>query len=159
MAEDLGIITPDVREIIHRFEIPGMKVLLFAFGEGLSQNPYIPHNLVKECVLYTGTHDNNTAKGWFEKEAIQADKERLFNYLGRKVQAEEIHWELIRLAMMSVADTVIIPVQDLLGLGEEARMNNPATRRGNWRWRLRPGQLTPKIGARLLQMTELYGRI
>jgi 4-alpha-glucanotransferase len=158
IAEDLGVITPDVREIMHRFELPGMKVLLFAFGEDLPTNPYIPHNLPRNCVLYTGTHDNNTVRGWFEREATPEIKERLFGYLGREVPADDIHWELIRLAMMSVANMVIVPMQDILGLGEEARMNRPATSEGNWQWQLLPDQLTPSVAERLLQMTERYGR-
>jgi 4-alpha-glucanotransferase len=158
VAEDLGVITPDVREIMHQFELPGMKVLVFAFGEDLPTNPYIPHNLPRNCVLYTGTHDNNTVRGWFEREATPEIKERLFRYLGREVPAEDIHWELIRLAMMSVANMVIFPMQDILGLGEEARMNRPATKEGNWRWQLLPDQLTPSVAERLLEMTERYGR-
>ena len=158
VAEDLGIITPDVREVMHHFELPGMKVLLFAFGEDLPTNPYIPHNLPKNCVAYTGTHDNNTIRGWFEGEEAPEDKKRLLRYLGRDVPREEIHWELIRLLMMSVANTVIFPLQDILGLGGEARMNRPATVEGNWEWRLLPGVLTPDLATKLREMTELYGR-
>ncbi|MFB0521492.1 MAG: 4-alpha-glucanotransferase, partial [Desulfatiglandales bacterium] len=158
VAEDLGVITPDVREIMHRFELPGMRVLLFAFGDDLPTNPYIPHNLPRNCVLYTGTHDNNTVKGWFEGEATAEIKERLFHYLGREVPVTKIHRELIRLAMMSVANTVVIPMQDALGLGEEARMNRPATSEGNWEWRLLEDQVTPSLAEELLQMTEIYGR-
>jgi 4-alpha-glucanotransferase len=158
IAEDLGLITSDVREIMCRFDLPGMKVLLFAFGEDLPTNPYIPHNLPRNCVLYTGTHDNNTTRGWFEKEAGPDNKERLVRYLGREISAETIHWELIRLAMMSTANTVIVPMQDILGLGEEARMNRPATTEGNWRWRLSPEQVTPSLTDALREMTELYGR-
>jgi len=158
IAEDLGVITPDVREIMHRFDLPGMKVLLFAFGEDLPANPYIPHNLERNCVLYTGTHDNNTARGWFEREASLETKKRLFHYLGREVQADEIHWEMIRLAMMSVASMVIFPMQDILGFGEEARMNRPATSDGNWKWRLLADQITPNLTKNLLEMTEIYGR-
>ncbi|MFH0811728.1 MAG: 4-alpha-glucanotransferase [Pseudomonadota bacterium] len=158
IAEDLGVITPDVREVMNHFELPGMKLLLFAFGPDLPTNPYIPHNLGKNCIAYTGTHDNNTIRGWFEKEVTPEDKKRLFKYLSREVPAEEIHWELIRLVMMSVANTVIFPLQDILGLGEEARMNLPATREGNWKWRLLPNQITPDITKRLLEMTEIYGR-
>jgi 4-alpha-glucanotransferase len=158
IAEDLGIITSDVREIMHHFGFPGMKVLLFAFGEDLPTNPYIPHNLVENCVLYTGTHDNNTVRGWFEEEATPGEKGRLFHYLGREVPVEELHWELIRLAMMSVANIVIFPMQDILGLGGEARMNRPATAEGNWQWRLSPEQLTHSPAERLLKMTEIYGR-
>ena len=158
IAEDLGVITPEVREIMHRFELPGMKVLLFAFGEDLPTNPYIPHNLPRNCVLYTGTHDNNTVRGWFEREATPEIKKRLFHYLGREVPADRIHLELIRLAMMSVANMVIVPMQDILGLREEARMNRPATSQGNWQWQLLPEQLQPSVAERLLEMTELYGR-
>jgi 4-alpha-glucanotransferase len=158
IAEDLGVITPDVREVMRRFGLSGMKVLLFAFGDDLPTNPYIPHNLPRNCVLYTGTHDNNTARGWFEREASPEIRQRVFRYLGREVPAEEIHWELIRVAMMSVANMAIFPMQDVLGLGEEARMNRPATTEGNWQWRLLPDQLTSSLAKRLLQMTEIYGR-
>lgn len=158
IAEDLGVITPDVREIMNHFELPGMKLLLFAFGEDLPTNPYIPHNLVRNCVAYTGTHDNNTVKGWFENELPPDDKKRLRRYLGRDVPLEELHWELIRLVMMSVADTVIFPMQDILGLDEKARMNRPATVRGNWQWRLSPDLLTSSLAEKLREMAEIYGR-
>ncbi len=158
IAEDLGIITPDVREVMLNFDLPGMKVLLFAFGEDLPTNPYIPHNLPRNCLAYTGTHDNNTIRGWFEGDEAPEDKKRLLRYLGRDVPLEELHWELIRLLMMSAANTVIFPIQDILGLGGEARMNRPATLEGNWQWRLRPDLLTPDVARKLLEMTEMYGR-
>ncbi|MBI3352385.1 MAG: 4-alpha-glucanotransferase [Nitrospirae bacterium] len=158
IAEDLGVITPDVVEIMNRFRIPGMKLLVFAFGDNLPVHPYAPHNYAGNCLVYTGTHDTNTARGWFTKEASPGDRERLSAYLGKEVNEESIPLELIRLAMMSVANTVIIPVQDLLGLGEEARMNLPGTTHGNWEWRLLPDQLTPLLTARLAQMTLIYGR-
>jgi 4-alpha-glucanotransferase len=158
IAEDLGIITPDVKEIMRRFGFPGMRVLLFAFGEDNPDHPYLPHNYVQRCVVYTGTHDNNTAKGWFENEAKPEDKKRLIRYLGRNVSADHIHLELLRLAMMSVAETVIIPMQDILGLGEEARMNLPASLEDNWKWRLVPEQMTSRVEQMLLDMTETYGR-
>jgi 4-alpha-glucanotransferase len=158
IAEDLGTITPDVRELMNRFEFPGMRVLLFAFGESISTNPYAPHNHVKNCFVYTGTHDTNTVKGWFEKEATQEDKKRLFRYIGHRVSVQDINWEFIRLAMMSVADITIVPLQDILDLGEEARMNRPATTGGNWEWRLLPEQLTPQLLRRFLEMTKIYGR-
>ncbi len=158
IAEDLGLITADVREIMNIFDFPGMRVILFAFGEGLPTNPYIPHNVVRNCVLYTGTHDINTVRGWFEMEATPEDKRRLFQYLGREVPVKELHWELIRLAMMSVANLTIMPVQDILGLGGGARMNLPATSDGNWRWRLLPEQLTSSHARKLLGMTEIYRR-
>jgi 4-alpha-glucanotransferase len=158
IAEDLGTITPDVWEVMDHFGLPGMKVLLFAFGEDLPTNPYAPHNHVRNSVVYTGTHDNNTAVGWYQKETNPEDRNRLSQYLGREVTAENVHLELIRLAMMSVADTAIIPMQDLLGLGEEARMNLPAKKSGNWGWRLLPHQLTAAVRNQLFEMTEIYGR-
>jgi 4-alpha-glucanotransferase len=158
IAEDLGTISPDVREMMDHFHLPGMKVLLFAFGPDLPANPYIPHNFSKNCVAYTGTHDNNPVKGWFETEASPDDQKRLFRYLGREVPPDELPQELIRLVMMSVADTVIFPMQDILGLGAEARMNLPSTREDNWEWRLPPELLTPRVAERLREMTEIYGR-
>jgi 4-alpha-glucanotransferase len=158
VAEDLGVITPDVRETMRRFGLPGMKLLIFAFGDSLARNPYLPHNIPVNALVYTGTHDNNTVRGWFEREAKPEDKNRLFTYLGREVQADQIHWELIRLAMMSVARIAVFPVQDLLGLGEEARMNRPSVSGGNWEWRLSPDALTQPLARKLRKMTEAYGR-
>jgi 4-alpha-glucanotransferase len=158
IAEDLGTITPDVTEIMNHFGFPGMKVLLFAFGEDPATSAYLPHNHVPNCVVYTGTHDNNTARAWLEEDATEEEKRQLFLYLGREVVPEGIHWELIRLAMMSVAHTVILPMQDLLGLGAEARMNRPAVKQGNWQWRLRTDQINPALTDRLLEMTRVFGR-
>jgi len=158
VAEDLGVITPDVREVMNHFGLPGMKILQFAFGEDNPMHPFLPHNYEKNFLVYTGTHDNNTVRGWFEEEASTEDKRRLFRYLGREVPVEEIHWELIRLAMMSVAQSVILPMQDVLGLGQEARMNRPSIAHGNWEWRLRPGQITASVSERLLEITEIFGR-
>lgn len=158
IAEDLGIITPDVREVIRHFEFPGMKILLFAFGDDLPSNPYIPHNLPQNCVAYTGTHDNNTIRGWFNKESTPEEKKRLFQYLGREVPINELHWEMVRLLMMSSANTIITPMQDILGLDEKARMNTPATLTGNWEWKLLPDHLNPSLAKSLREMTEIYGR-
>jgi len=158
IAEDLGVITPDVREIMNLFGFPGMRVLLFAFGKNLPTNPYAPHNHIKNCVVYTGTHDNNTIKGWFKKEIGSDGKKRLFKYIGQRVSERAIHWELIRLAMSSVADMVIIPMQDILGLGEKARMNRPASSKGNWQWRVTPEQLSHSLVKKLSEMTRIYGR-
>ncbi|BBO18220.1 4-alpha-glucanotransferase [Candidatus Brocadia pituitae] len=158
IAEDLGTITPDVREIITMYGIPGMKVLLFAFGDDLPINPYIPHNYTHQCIVYTGTHDNNTVKGWFKREASIEDKKRIHTYLGKEVTEGTIHREMIRLAMMSVANMVVIPMQDVLGLGEESRMNLPATSENNWRWRLLPEQITPALVQELTEATVIYGR-
>ena len=158
VAEDLGLITPDVREVMDHSALPGMKVLLFAFGEDHPMHPYLPHTYENNFLVYTGTHDNNTVRGWFEGEASSEDKQRLFRYLGREVPVEEIHWALIRLAMMSVARSVILPMQDVLGLGGEARMNRPSIAHGNWEWRLLPGQLTDSVSERLLDVTKTFGR-
>jgi 4-alpha-glucanotransferase len=158
IAEDLGMITPDVREFIRRFEFPGMKVLLFAFGASLPRNFYAPHNIMSNCIVYTGTHDNNTVRGWFEKEASEEDRKRFVRYLGHDTTAETVNWEMIRLAMRSVGNTVIIPVQDILGLGENARMNTPSVKEGNWSWRLTDGQLTTDLAKILADMTHIYGR-
>lgn len=156
IAEDLGIITPDVREVISSFGLPGMRLLLFAFGEGMPENPYVPHNHVKNCVVYTGTHDNNTTRGWFEREAKEEDRQRLFKYLGRQVSAEQVSLEFARMAMMSVADMAILPMQDILGLGEEARMNFPGRTKGLYEWRLLPEQL--RLDPWLREMAEIYHR-
>ncbi len=158
IAEDLGIITDDVREIMSKFGFPGMKVLLFAFGEDLPTNPYAPHNHVKNCVIYTGTHDNNTIHGWYRSELTAQDRERISLYLGRDINESNIHWELIRLAMMSVADMAIIPMQDILGLGEKDRMNLPASPDGNWEWRLKQEQLSDELIKKLADMAKITGR-
>jgi len=158
IAEDLGLITPDVEELIHHFEFPGMKVLIFAFDETLSRNPYVPHNHIKNCVIYTGTHDNNTIKGWFENEAYYNDKKRFFKYIGREITAKEAPLSMVRLAMMSVADIAIIPLQDILSLGEEARMNTPGTTNGNWIWRVKQDQISSHAKELLKDITILYGR-
>jgi 4-alpha-glucanotransferase len=158
VAEDLGLVTPDVREVINHFGLPGMKILQFAFGEDNPLHPFLPHTYEENFVVYTGTHDNNTVRGWLEGEASAEEKRRLFRYLGREVPVEEIHWTLIRLAMMSVARWVILPMQDVLGLGGEARMNRPSVAHGNWEWRLLPGQITPLVSEKLLEVTETFGR-
>jgi len=158
IAEDLGFMTPDAKAVMHHFGIPGMKVLLFAFGKDDPKHPYLPHNYEKNYVAYTGTHDNNTVRGWFEREAKPREKKRVSRYLDREVKKQEIHWEFVKLAAMSKANTVIIPMQDILGLGEEARMNLPATRKGNWRWRLLPVQMTSLLAEKLLGITEVSRR-
>jgi 4-alpha-glucanotransferase len=158
IAEDLGIITDDVRDIIVKFGFPGMKVLLFAFGEDLPTNPYAPHNHIKNCVIYTGTHDNNTIKGWYKSELNSEDRKRISLYMEREVNERNIHWELIRLAMMSVADLAMIPMQDILGLGENDRMNLPGSPNGNWEWRLRQELLSHDLIKILADMAIITGR-
>jgi 4-alpha-glucanotransferase len=158
VAEDLGTITPDVKKVMKRFRLTGMKVLLFAFDEDKPDHPYLPDNYEKNCLAYTGTHDNNTVRGWFECEASPDERARFFRYLGKEVPAAEVPWEFIRLVMTSEADQVIIPLQDILGLGKDARMNRPSISSGNWEWRMLPGQLTQQITERLLGMTISSGR-
>jgi 4-alpha-glucanotransferase len=158
VAEDLGEITPDVREMISLFELPGMKVLLFAFGEDDPRNPFLPHNYPRNCVAYTGTHDTNTVRGWFENEVDGEMRERIFRYMGRSPGADELPWEMLRLGMGSVADLMIAPLQDVLGLPEAARMNTPGTAQGNWRWRVVPEELDPLLTRRLAELTRTYGR-
>ncbi|MFA4849061.1 MAG: 4-alpha-glucanotransferase [Methanoregula sp.] len=158
IAEDLGIITPDVTDLIDRFHLPGMRVLLFAFTDNPSISPHAPHNLKRNCVLYTGTHDNDTTRGWFESDATPEEKQRLFSYMGREIPAEQLPAEFIRLAMMSVADTVIIPLQDILGLGSTSRMNRPGTDAGNWRWQMEKDQTGPSMSKNLAEITQIFGR-
>jgi 4-alpha-glucanotransferase len=158
IAEDLGIVTAEVSGFMQRNNFPGMKVLLFAFGEGISHNPYAPHNHVENCLVYTGTHDNDTVRGWFSKDADKATRQRLETYIGCEVTERNIANHFIRLAMMSVAKTAIMPVQDILNLDNTARMNTPGTASSNWGWRLAPGLLDQPMAHNLASITELFGR-
>lgn len=157
IAEDLGLITQDVTEAMKKYDFPGMKVLQFAFG-GDATNPYLPHNFEKNSVVYTGTHDNNTSRGWFESEATEKEKINLKRYIGHDVSSEGINWELVRLAISSVSDISIFPVQDIMGLGSNARMNIPGTAFGNWRFRFSFGQISEFDKNSLKELTEIYGR-
>lgn len=166
IAEDLGLITPEVHALRDRFGFPGMRVLQFGFMSGAADDHHLPHNYPRNCVVYTGTHDNNTTVGWFRgvgpqgttlgEESRARERKQVLKYLG--TTGQEINWELIRLAMTSVADTAIIPLQDVLGLGAEARMNTPGTKTGNWLWRFTADMLTEQIRDRLAEMTAIYGR-
>ncbi|RJQ63318.1 MAG: 4-alpha-glucanotransferase [Desulfobacteraceae bacterium] len=158
VAEDLGYITADVREIMNRYQFPGMRLLVFGFAGDPVHNPNAPHNIQPNCVVYTGTHDTNTVRGWFEKETTEADRQKIFGYLGRTLPADAIAQELVRLAMMSPANLAILPLQDLLGLGAEARLNRPSTTEGNWLWRVTESQLKGLSRDRLREMTETYAR-
>jgi len=158
VAEDLGANTPAVQELLDRFGFPGMKILLFAFGAELPGSAHAPHNYIPNLICYTGTHDNNTARGWFEEEASEEDKQRFFAYIGREVAADEVHRELVRLAMTSVARASITPMQDLLGLGAAARMNYPSTTSGNWEWRMTPVEFAGAPFEWLRNLTVLSGR-
>jgi 4-alpha-glucanotransferase len=157
-VEDLGYITADVREVVAKYNFPRMTVLQFAFDGNPARNPHMPHNHAENSIVYTGTHDNNTTRGWFETDLGEQSRNRLFEYLGCKVSADEIAWEMMQVAMRSVAKIAIIPMQDVLGLGGEARMNAPAKAAGNWRWRMRPGQTTARLAERLRNLTATYGR-
>ncbi|MGD0078906.1 MAG: 4-alpha-glucanotransferase [Sedimentisphaerales bacterium] len=158
IAEDLGHITPDVKDYVKKANLAGMRVLQFGFGGNIKTNPHFPKNHIKNSICYTGTHDNNTIVGWFKNELSEQQKKRIFECLGHKPKVGEIHWEMIRLAFVSKADLVIIPVQDILGLGPDTRMNRPARALGNWQWRLRPGQITHQVLVKLAQLTRSYRR-
>ncbi len=158
IAEDLGIITDDVRETMKTYGFPGMKILLFAFDGDLKTHPYIPENYLERCVVYTGTHDNNTVRGWFMEEASEETKEKFFGYLGKKITADEVSWTMVRLAFQSKAQMAIIPLQDLLSLGSSARINKPATTQGNWKWRLTMESLDEDLSVKLTSLTHLTQR-
>lgn len=157
IAEDLGYLTDSVRELVQKTGFPGMKVLQFAF-DSREESDYLPHNYDKNCVVYTGTHDNDTVRGWYEV-LNRDDKELAMEYMNiRHTPLEEVHWDFVRLALASVANLCVIPVQDYLGLGSGARINTPSTLGKNWKWRLKPGQLDDRLAEQIRRMTKLYGR-
>ena len=166
IAEDLGVITPDVEKLRDDFGFPGMRVLQFGFSSD-PKNIDLPHNYHRNVAVYTGTHDNDTTAGWFNSVAgagstrteAQISSERNFCLKYLNTDGREIHWDFIRAVLASVADTAIVPLQDLLGLGSEARMNLPNSTQGNWSWRFKPDALTEDHSARLREMTDTYGRI
>ncbi len=160
IAEDLGYITPEVHALRDRWGFPGMRVLQFAFGDQSLENPHKPHNFIRNCVVYTGTHDNDTTAGWFRRsngEQARAEIELALRYMGR--DGSDGVWDFIRLALSSVADTAILPMQDVLSLGTEARMNTPATVGNNWRWKMTPDQLNFELAGKLREMNLMYGRL
>lgn len=154
VAEDLGVITPAVEALRDRFGFPGMKILQFSFGNG-PDNLYLPHNYIQNCVVYTGSHDNDTTHGWFNT-ASEQERRYCLQYFGGELK--DVSWDLMRLASASVALLAIFPVQDVLSLGTEARMNMPGQPSGNWAWRLLPDQLREKHRRRLAELSEIYGR-
>ena len=157
IAEDLGFLTDTVRQLLKDSGYPGMKVLEFAFVAG-QDSDYLPHNYDKNCVVYTGTHDNDTLQGWYQTLS-EEDKEMTKEYLNNPYTPdEEVHWDFISLAMRSVADTCIIPVQDYLGLGNKARINMPSTLGGNWMWRMKKGAFTEELIKKIRKMTEVCAR-
>ena len=167
IAEDLGYITPEVHALRDRWGFPGMRVLQFAFGNPSPTDPFKPYNFIPNCVVYTGTHDNDTTRGWFASAgtgestspAEQARRERELALRYMDGTAEEVHWAFIRTALSSVAETAVFPMQDALGLGSEARMNFPGRLEKNWTWRLLPDQLKPELAERLLSLSRTYGRV
>lgn len=157
IAEDLGLITPDVIALRDKFDLPGMKVLQFAF-DGNSNNPHLPQNFTSNTVVYTGTHDNTTTRAWFAG-LPESVRRAVWSYVGRSEQeSSEAAWEMIRLAWSSKAGLAITPLQDLLNLGEEGRMNLPGSAAGNWRWRVTEKMLTPSLFDRLCDLTTTSGR-
>ncbi len=157
IAEDLGFLTDSVKQLLKDSGYPGMKVLQFAF-DSREDSDYLPHNYHPNCVVYTGTHDNDTLQGWYQA-LKEEDKEMALEYIGNRFTPEaDIHWDYIRLAMRSVADTCIIPVQDYLGLGCEARINTPSTLGGNWIWRSDAGSFTDNLAEKIKKITQLCAR-
>jgi 4-alpha-glucanotransferase len=167
LAENLGVITPEVERLRNRFGFPGMAILQFAFGKDPQAPDFKPHNYTHHRVAYTGTHDNDTVVGWWNStgaadstrtaEDVAKEKEFAKHYLD--TDGTDIHWAMIRTLMASVADTVIFPLQDALGIGREGRMNLPGTSSGNWRWRYRAEELTLGIGTHLKRLTRTYDRL
>ena len=169
VAENLGVITEEVENLRQRFGFPGMAIAQFAFSTDLRAPTFRPHNYIRDLVVYTGTHDNDTMCGWWRSGVegstrtlaeVEAEKNATASYFGvtRAQLDDNVNWIFIRQVMLSVASTVIFPAQDLLGLGSEARMNLPGTTSGNWRWRLKSGALDAKLAKRLREFTRLYDR-
>jgi len=167
IAENLGRITPEVEAIRHEFGFPGMAILQFGFGTDEQAHTFRPHALVRELVAYTGTHDNDTIMGWWSSTGDEGDSvntaqdvanEHAFARKYLNFKDEPVNWAFIRAVLSTVANTAIVPLQDLLGLGREARMNLPGTSSGNWKWRARPGVLSPDLAERLKELTLLFER-
>ena len=165
IAEDLGVITPEVERLRDGQGFPGMKILQFAFdakeaGQLEAGNKFLPHNFVTNAVVYTGTHDNDTTLGWWRQRS-RGERDFVLRYLGlgRRARGREVTWAFIRLALASIARFAIVPQQDALGLGSDARMNTPSTFGGNWRWRCRERDLSPRLAGRLAGLSRSYGRL
>jgi len=155
IAEDLGYITREVTELRKKLGIPGMKVLQFGFGDR-GAHKYLPHRFERDSVVYTGTHDNDTTVGWWNSSATEEEKKLAALYLG--IDGDGVNWAFIRAALTSVANLVVVPVQDVLGLGSDARMNVPSQSVGNWSWRLHSGALTPELAAKLAALVDVTDR-
>jgi len=155
-AEDLGYITPDVHALRERLKIPGMAVLQFGFGN-VGAHTHLPHTFTAEKVVYTGTHDNDTLAGWWKSGATAYERQQVEAYLGRC--EDGINWEMIRAASDSVASLCVVPLQDVLGLGSDARMNVPSSESGNWRWRFGAELLRPELAKKLAALAEVSDRL
>ena len=156
IVEDLGFLTPSVRKLLKDSGFPGMKVIQFAL-DSREDSDYLPHNYPKHCVVYTGTHDNDTVMGWMKsapKSCVKFAKEYL-----NLTKEEGYNWGMMRAAWSSVADMAIVPMQDLLGLGSEARINIPSTTGGNWIWRATPEQIDMKLAKKLHKYMQMYARL
>jgi 4-alpha-glucanotransferase len=165
IAEDLGLITPGVEALRDEFSLPGMRVLQFGFAGDSGSEKHLPHRFLPHCVVYTGTHDNDTTKGWFTSTDVattqswdEVEAERAYARRYINTNGDEVHWDMIRVAFSSVADTAIIPLQDILGLDTSARMNLPGKADGNWQWRFRKDQLDRQAQDRYAELTALYSR-
>ncbi len=160
IAEDLGVITPAVERLRDRLRYPGMKILLFGF-DGKSENPYLPFNYTKNCVVYTGTHDNDTAVGWFLSPDVPPESKLQAKKCANKNDNDvaSFHRDLIYLALSSIAVLAMLPMQDVLGFGNDCRMNTPATTRGNWQWRCAPGLFSPELSGWLHEQNRFFGRL
>ena len=155
IAEDLGLITKEVNALRERLEMPGMKVLQFGFGDP-GAHIYLPQNFEPNCLVYTGTHDNDTTRGWWETSASEEERRHAADFFGNP--ADGMHWAFIRAAFASVARLAIVPMQDVLGLGNEARMNTPSLPDGNWGWRMAPGALTDSLAEKLASLSSICDR-
>ena len=155
IAEDLGVITPDVVAIREKFGLPGMKILQFAF-DGEAENPFLPHNYVPNCVAYTGTHDNDTVLGWYQR-VPETERDHYRRYMDR--DGSHVSWDLIRGVWSSVAMFALAPMQDFLELDNSARMNYPGNPSGNWTWRMSKGMASENLRRRIYDFNQLYGRL
>lgn len=158
VAEDLGEIDEPVRELMREFDLPGMRLLIFAFIDDIAfESSFLPHNHIQNCIVYTGTHDNEPVRAWYEA-ATEKEKDQLTRYTNDDVSKKNVHEVMIRLALQSVAQLTVVPMQDVLGLGKEATMNKPGTSEHNWEWRLKPGQFMEKEAKQWRGSVEMYGR-
>jgi 4-alpha-glucanotransferase len=159
IAEDLGSIDEKVYRLRDDFGLPGMTILQFACGDDTPKSGYIPHNFTPNCIVYTGTHDNNTTKGWYLNELGDKSRSEASEYVGHDIHEETCHEDFIRMAYASVARIAIIPVQDLLGLDESARLNKPSTSENNWTWKMKKAEMEMVFPPEISRMVRLYGRI